>query len=114
MIHLIWKGYGFLVAVFVVGFLMIADLITIGLTGGKAYWASHTWPFALSMFAAAAACWFVGRYFHERKSRVLFDLENCETVVLRESHTFFFMPIMWWGPILAVYGVIMFLVEITK
>jgi len=106
MIHIIWSGKGFLVAVIVFGFSLIANLITNSLTGSRAYWDAHKWPMAISLFASAAACLPLGLYFHDLKARVLIDPKTGKEVVLRQSHTLFFIPVLWWPPVLALIGLI--------
>jgi hypothetical protein len=106
MIHIIWSGKGFLVFVFVFGFSLIANLIVNSVTGSGAYWDAHKWPFAVSLFISAVVCWFVGRYFQNLNARVLIDPKTGREVILRESHTLFFIPVVWWCPILAAFGLI--------
>ncbi len=106
MIHLIWEGWGFLVAVFAFGISLIANLIADYTTGSRTYWATHKWPLATSLFISATVCWFVGNYLRNLKARVLLDPKTGREVILRQSHTFFFIPVMWWGPILAAFGLI--------
>jgi hypothetical protein len=114
MIHIIWSGKGFLVAVFVFGFSLIANLITNSMTGSSAYWDAHKWPFAASLFVSAVACGSVGSYFRNLKARVLIDPKTGEEVILRQSHTLFFIPVVWWCPILAAFGLITLGVEFSK
>ena len=114
MIPIIWTGKGFLVAVFVLGFSLAANLICNSVTGDKAYWDAHKWPFAVSLFAAAAACWIVGRFLQFAKAQVLRDLRTGKVVVLQRSHTFFWIPMTWWGLILAVLGLIALGMEFTR
>jgi len=111
MIHIIWSGKGFLVAVFTFGFSLVANLVTNSVTGGGAYWDAHKWPFAVSLFVSAVPSWVVGRSIQNRNARVLVDPKTGEEVVLRESHTLFFVPMMWWAPILVVVGVITLSIE---
>jgi len=113
MIHIIWSGRGFLVAVFVFGSSWIANLVTNSVTGSGAYWDEHKWPFAASLIVSATACWYFGRSLHSRK-RMLVDPGTGEQVVLRESHTLFFVPMLWWGPILVCIGVVMLVVELAR
>ena len=114
MIHIIWSGKGFLVAVFTVGFSLIANLITNSITGSGVYWDAHKWPLAVSLFVSAVACWFVGRFFQNGKAQVLIDPKTGKEVVLRKSHTLFFIPIIWWAPILAVFGLIALGIEFMR
>jgi hypothetical protein len=106
MIHLISTGKGFLVFVIVIGFSLIANLLANFVTGSGAYWDAHKWPFAASLFVSAFVCWFVGRYLQYHKARVLLDPETGKAVVLKQSHTFFFIPIVWWCPILAAFSLL--------
>ncbi len=113
MIHIVWSGKGYLVAAITFGFSLIANVITNSVTGGEAYWDAHRWPFAVSLFYSAAACWSVGRAFQDR---VFIDPETGEEVVSREkeSYSFFFIPIIWWGPLLAVLGAVALGVDLWK
>jgi hypothetical protein len=111
---IIWTGYGFLVAVFVFVFSLAANFITNSITGDKTYWDAHKWPFALSLFISAIMCFVVGYFFHNRNARTLIDPENGKEVVLRQSHTLFFIPMIWWGPLLAVCGLIVLGVEFVN
>jgi hypothetical protein len=114
MIHIIWSGKGFLVAVFVFGFSLIANLITNFMTGSGAYWDAHKWPFAVSLFVSAVACGSVGSYYRNLKAQVLIDPKTCEEVILRQSHTLFFIPVVWWSPILATFGLITLGIEFLR
>ena len=106
MIHIIWSGKGFLVPVFVFGFSLIANLITNSMTASEVYWDAHKWPFAISLFASAVACGTAGSYLRNLKAQVLIDPKTSEEVILRQSHTLFFIPVVWWCPILASIGLI--------
>jgi hypothetical protein len=114
MIHIIWSGKGFLVFVFAFGFSLIANLIADCMTGSEAYWDAHQWPLATSLLASAATCWLVGQQFRNAKSQVLIDPKNGKQVILRQSHTLFFIPVMWWGPILAGFGLIALGIEFFR
>ena len=114
MIHIIWTGFGFLVFVFIFGFSLIANLMTNFVTGSEKYWDAHKWPFAASLFLSALTCWLVGRFFHNRKAQVLIDPKTSNEVILRKSHTLFFIPMIWWGPILAVFGLVILGMEFVR
>ena len=114
MIYMCWSGKGFLVAVFAFGFSLAANLISNSVTGSGAYWDAHKWPVAVSLFASAAACWVVGRDFPDEKPRVLIDPKTGKEIISRRLHSFLFIPMMWWGPILAVFGLIALGVEFMR
>lgn len=111
MIHIIWSGYGFLVAVIVFGFSLAANVTTNWVTGNNKYWDTHRWPFALSLLLSGLMCLLVGFLFRRRNARLLIDPETGEDVVLRESHTLFFIPVIWWAPILIAFALITFVME---
>ena len=113
MTHLFWSGKGYLVAVFVFGFSLIANLISNSVTGSGAYFDGHEWPVATSFIVSGLACWYAGRFFPKR-TRLLLDPETGEQVVLRETHTLFFVPLSWWGPILAAGGATMLGFELLQ
>lgn len=109
---IIWTGWGFLVAVIVFGFSLAANLLTNSITGGETYWDSHKWPFAISLFFSALACYLAGRAFSRRKGRILIDPETGQQVVLRKSHTLFFIPMIYWAPVLIVIGVTVLVMDL--
>jgi hypothetical protein len=111
---IIWSGFGFLVAVFTFAFSLAANVITNFVTGSGAYWDAHKWPLAVSLFLSAAACWLLGRFFHNRKTHILTDPQTGKQVLFRKSHTFFFIPMLYWGPILGVIGAVVAAMEFVK
>jgi hypothetical protein len=92
--------------VFAFGLSLAANLVTNWSTGSGVFWDAHKWPLAVSLLISALACWFLGLRFQNRKSRVLRDVETGQEIVVKESHTLFFVPMLWWAPILAAIGVI--------
>jgi hypothetical protein len=104
MIHVIWKGWGYLVIVFVVINALLAQFLTDSISGSKAYWAVHKWPITAALFVSALECWLVGNKLYNRKARVLVDLETSKRVTFRQEHSFFFIPMKWWGPLLVVFA----------
>jgi hypothetical protein len=59
-------------------------------------------------------CWSIGRGIAKQSPRQLVDPATGEQVVLHNSHSFFFIPIVWWGPILAIFGVIALSIDFLK
>jgi hypothetical protein len=111
---IVFSGLGFLVFAFVFGFSLLANAITNAVTGSGKYWDVHHWPFAASLFVSGIACWSLGQILRRHKATVLIDPQSGEQVVLRQSHTFFFIPMMWWGPILAACGLVALAMEHLK
>jgi hypothetical protein len=110
---IIWSGLGILVPIAAVFCLMTAYYLVVTVTGSDFYWDAHTWPYGGALLVSAVACWFVGQYFHKRKGKVLLDPATGKEVALKPSHTLFFIPIRWWGPILAIIAAVCFAKEFT-
>jgi len=111
---LIWSGFGFLVFVAVVFWIMMDYYLVVTVTGSDAYFDAHTWHYGVALIIAAVCCWFVGQYFHKRPAKVLLDPQTGKEVVLRHSHTFFFVPIRWWGPVLGIIAIVCFVKEFLR
>jgi len=106
---LIFRGYGLLVLVFVFGCSLTANLIANKVSGSEAYWEEHMWPVGLAQLCAGGLCWVVGTALHRRRARRLMDPETGEEVVLAPSHDLFFIKMEYWGIILSVAGVAIFI-----
>ena len=111
---IIWERKGFLVAVFVFGCSLIANLITNEYTGSEKYWDAHKWPFALSMICAAILCGGLGYYLKEQEKKVLIEKDTGKEIVEEPSHSLFFIKMHWWGVILFIIGVALLLTDLSK
>ena len=88
---IIWRGLGFLVVVIVFGSSLAANLITNRVTNGETYWKERGWPFATSLLVSAAIVF------------VIAVLRSRGAVERRDD--LFFVPMKWWGPMLAIIGI---------
>ncbi len=102
---IIWNGLGFLVAVYVFGCSLVANLVVNSVTGSEQYWEQHRWPFGQSLLVAAVLSWFTGRFLASRGAQTLIEKETGKEIVVQPYHAFFFVKMHWWGPILAVIGI---------
>ena len=108
---IIWRGFGWLVAVIVFGFSLIGNLVCDAVYG-QGYYDNHKWPLAISLFLSAIVCWFLGSHLKKRSDRIVIDKETGKEFVFNQScHTLFFIPMHFWGPLLALIGAIVFVVE---
>ena len=114
MIHIVYTGRGFLVGAFVFGSSLAANLITNWATGSDTYWNSHKWPFGTSLVLSSMLCWFVGSHYQNQKTYVLLNPQTGEKIPYRNSHTFFFIPMKWWGPLLAGTAGIVLALDLSK
>jgi hypothetical protein len=108
---IIWRGLGWLVAVIVFGFSLAANL-AFNAFYGEGYYDHHKWPFALSLFVSAAACWFLGSYLKTHSDRIAIDKQTGKEIVVNQSrHALFFIPMHLWGPVLALIAIIVLALE---
>jgi hypothetical protein len=111
---IIWNGFGFLVVVFVFGAALLCNL-AFDAVWGAGYYSAHKWTIGIAMFIAAALSWFVGGLLRKRSAQIVIDKATGKELVLdRASHALFFIPMHYWGGILAVIGVVLCVLEVIK
>lgn len=107
MIHLVWSGHGYLVAVITFASCLLMELTTRAVFHDNSYYQDHAWPMAVALATAGAICFVVGRLLNGGPTQTLVNLETGERHVLPPSrHTFFFIPVQFWGPLLFVIAVV--------
>ena len=107
---IIWSGHGYLVAVFVFGASLLMELATESAFNDDNFYQREAWPLALALVIAGVLSFLVGLALNSSGERRLVDpTTNEEVVVQAEQHTLFFMKMHWWGPILFVIAVIVFI-----
>ena len=111
---IIWNGLGFLVAVIVFGFSLALNF-AFNVWMGDGYYDTHKWPFAVSLLLSAIVCWFVGSALRKRSSRVFIDKATGREIVLdRSNHSMFFIPMHLWAPILALIGIVILVIDLSR
>ena len=110
----IWSRLGFLVGLvlllLIVGTNALADLIW-----GAGYSNDHTWPAAVAFILTGVISWFLGKFLNKPSGRVMIDKETGEEVTIKDSaHSFFFIPVQFWGPIFVVIAIVYSIVNITS
>jgi len=111
---IIWSRLGVLVAVFVFGFSLIANLLTDHYTGSEDYWNVHNWPLGVSLLVSGLLSWAVGSWLASAKTKTFIDKETGEEIAVSPSHTLFFIKMHWWGPILLAIGVALIVLDVMK
>lgn len=96
MIVILWRGAGFLIAVFIFGCPLAASLITNHVTGSSAYWDSHSWPNIAALLAAAALSYIATKVLYAFKTRKVTDPSSGQTVLIRPLDSLLFIPISYW------------------
>lgn len=88
---IIWSGHGYLIAVAVFGMSLLMELATESAFKDDNYYQEQWWPIFTALALAALISFGVGLLFKTRDPH--------------RSHTLFFIPMLYWGPILAVIAV---------
>jgi ATP/ADP translocase len=101
----IWSGLGFLVGAITFLLLLIAEYVTESLSRDESYYQVHGWPKLLAFFLAGAVIWPLGVYLNRKSGKVMIEKETGKEV-LKPKHTFFFIRMEYWGPILFGLGII--------
>ena len=101
----IWSRFGFLVLVIGFGVLLLTQLVVDSATGVEGYYTNHAWPKIVAGIVAAVPIWFLGTYLNTQTvERTVTDDETGEQMAVTSGggHTFFFIPMQYWAPILIV------------
>jgi hypothetical protein len=105
---IVWTGLGYMVVVIVFGCSLAANFI-FNATYGDGYYDQHKWPVALSLVISAFFCKVLGDYLKQRSDRIVIDKKTGEELVInRSSHTLFWIPMHYWGPILFIMALVLF------
>lgn len=72
--------------------------------GDDRYYQTHAWPLAAALLVAAAVTWLWGSRLNRGPGRTVIDKQTGREEVLGGPgrHRLFFVPMQYWGPILAV------------
>jgi hypothetical protein len=106
---IIWRGWGFLVAIFTFGSSLAMELITESLVKDHDFYQREAWPFALALVVAGVVTWFVGKKLHAREARAVIDAATGQALTFGTSHTFFFIRMDYWGVVLIALSPLPFL-----
>ena len=110
---IIWSGFGFLVAVFVMASSLLCNLL-FDAGFGAGYYAAHHWTLGAAMLLAGVLCALAARPLRNRGSRTLTDEQTGELIVLRRSDTLFFIPMHAWAFVLGAIGLLLLASELFR
>ncbi len=71
----------------------------------KGYYSTHKWAIACALFISGAFLLLLGKYLVRDKVRILIDPKTGEEVRLEDKHSFFWIRVTRWAPILWTLGV---------
>lgn len=93
---LVWTGRGILVVIVP----LFCNLVL-----------ANALPYAIAEYGIVAGfciggafCWFMGNKWNNAESQTFVDKETGEEVVFKPDHSFFWIPMQYWGGILVAVG----------
>jgi len=101
---IIWSGLGFVVPGIPFACFLLMQLAMTSIFDDPEYYTQHGWPKVLACLMAAGLVGVVGLWLSA--GRVLIDKTTGQEVTIRRSHSFFFIPVLYWAPIIAVVGLV--------
>ena len=111
---IIWRGWGVLIIVIVFASSLAANFIS-NAVAGPTYYDEHKWPLALSLVVSAVICWFWGLAYKNKPGRVVIDKQTGNELTLQPARpALFFIPLQYWGPILLIIAVVVFVMDAVK
>ncbi len=102
---IIWSGLGFVVPGISFVCFVVMDLAMTSMLNDPQYYTQHGWPKLLACLMAAGLVGVVGLWLS--RGRVYIDKTAGQQVTIRRSHSFFFIPVVYWAPIIAVGGLVL-------
>jgi hypothetical protein len=105
---LVWRGWGIVVIAIAFMWFCVAIAISALIHADTDGSVAIT---GLCLVPAGVVTWFVGRRMNRDATRILIDPATGGEVVVRRDHSFFFLRVEWWGPIMVVLGIGLFVLE---
>ena len=95
---IVWSGRGFLIAiVFIASMFASVSIIP------KEY---ADYGFVISFFITGIFSWFFGLKWNKDNERIVIDEKTNKKLRLKNNHTFFWVPMQYWGIISSILGII--------
>ena len=109
MWFVIWEGHGYLAALIPIIIFLLYIAIETVFTGSEDL-SSLGVVFCLAF--SSYLLWIIGKRLNRNNRRRLIDPETNEEVILKSNHSLFFIKIQYWGLILGIASVLLFITEL--
>jgi hypothetical protein len=104
---IIWRGFGFLVAIIALVALALTEQVSERITSDQQFYQQHGWVALVGMLIAAALTYGLHRLLILQKGRAVIDKETGQEIVLRSDHSLFFVPVKLWPVVFVVLGLVL-------
>lgn len=106
---LVWKGWGILVLLIPLLFIITVEIFGEALIGGDTL---SDYVIGCNLLLSAVICFVLGRKLNDpSKDKELVDPETGETHIHKVRHSFFWIPMQWWSIVMALLGLMLFFVD---
>jgi len=105
---IIWQGFGFL-AVVIPFAILVAFQALLDSVQGEGFYMENLWPKVMAFLLSGALVYVVGDRLNNKPGKILIDPETNQQIELKGVHTMFWVPMQYWGIIIAIGGSILFL-----
>ena len=102
----IWSGLGFL-ALIIAAIVFIATQFAIDAAMGAGSYQSVIWAIPLAGIISGALIYFIGNMLNSKPGKILIDPDTNQPVELKRRHTLFWIPMQFWGLIVAIGSIVM-------
>ena len=109
---MISSGAGFIVVVIAFIMLFLSELSVEYLFNDDSYYQDHGWPKSLAFFTAGCLVLLIGRYLNDTDVKVYIEKDTGKEVIIKKSHSLFFISVWYWGYILLGLAVAFLFVNI--
>lgn len=107
---IVWTRLGFLVLVIAFAAFLSTEWIVEAANADPSYYQNNGWPKIVASVVGGSLVSLLGFYLNRKiDSRELVDPKTGERMLFTTGggHTFFFIPMQYWGPIIVVFGFVM-------
>jgi hypothetical protein len=103
---IIWRGLGFIVPIIAIACFFVTQLATTSIFQDDRYYTEHGWPKLFAFWLAAVLVGIIGLLLSRKGTKIYIDKATGEEIVMRPNHSFFFIPVLYWAPILVILGIV--------
>ena len=100
-----WRGKGIYVVLFLFASILITTLFGSLILRVENDFSGSKWFLFATFNVAGFFCWKIGKRINLKLPKILIDPKTNEEVEIIERHTFWFIPMQYWGIIYSVIGI---------
>ena len=104
-----WRGKGLYALLFMFASFFITTLFGRFILRVENDFSGSRWFLFSTCNLAAFFCWKVGNRINSKPPKILIDPKTNEEVQIIERHTFWFIPLQYWGIIYSLIGIYAFI-----